>query len=267
MSEPERMVLLIDLYLGPQFGLFELQEQRMLPFNPAQHPLFGHPMARGMVLPEFRGTLAVAEELDCARFHPRFVSEEFDEEPTCWVGDILLFLRDGHGPYIVDQDIKDTSSSFELPTIGVTLRTDLSRLMTKERARHKVQEVLYRDVGIPTRRIAGDEVNPILIGNLYQLHAWSRRKASLNASQQEHLLDSLREGMDKGASAWEVLKLLELSHGYPTYHSKIVMYQAIWIQRLRLELLSARLWIDEPMVPEVRRVVDEYGHWFSRGEK
>ena len=67
LSRPEKWALYVVLYCP---WLFDIQEQRMLPYLPAPHPLTGHPLAAGMTLPSFRGTLVVAEELGALDMHP-----------------------------------------------------------------------------------------------------------------------------------------------------------------------------------------------------
>lgn len=133
LSEPERRVLSVALYCP---WLFDLHEQRMLPYLPSAHPLSGHPVAAGLVLPATRGTVEVANELGYLRYHPIVAADgsdnhETDEgqspEPGCWIGDFLLFLKDPIGPYCVNLNIKQTRSEFSEPSVGVTPKTDMVR--------------------------------------------------------------------------------------------------------------------------------------------
>lgn len=270
LSEPERDVLPIVLYCP---WLFELQEERMLPFLPSAHPLDGHPNAAGMALPAFRGTLTVASDLGYLRYHPVVAeSDEEDEEPdpdespepACWIGDFLLFLKDAAGPYCVNLNIKSTRSEFSEPAVGVTPKTNMARARLKQVARHKVEQVLYRDIGITTVEVAADELDPMVVANLRQILLWQKRKHSLNAEQEEEIVEAFRQGMEAETSALEVMHALEVSKGYPCHESKIVLYQAIWNRKLRIDLFSERFYIDKPMVPESRDVLEEYASWFRR---
>jgi hypothetical protein len=269
LSEPERDVLPVALYCP---WLFELHEERLLPFLPSSHPLEGHPLATGLMLPAFRGTLAVAAELGCLRYHPVVAANDGDDEdpeqdespePGCWIGDFLLFLKDASGPYCVNLNIKSTRAEFSEPSIGVTPKTNMTRARLKELARHKVEEVLYQDVGIPTFEIATDELHPMVVANLRQNLLWQKRKHSFNAEQQEEIVEAFNQGMESGVSALEAMHALEVSRGFSTYETKIVLYQAIWRRELRIDLFE-RFYIDKPMVPEYRDVLDEYAPWFRR---
>lgn len=67
LSTPERAVLSIITYCP---NVIDVLEQRMLPYLPAEHPLSSHHLAAGLVLPRFRGTLAIADELGVLDVHP-----------------------------------------------------------------------------------------------------------------------------------------------------------------------------------------------------
>lgn len=270
LSEPERDVLPIVLYCP---WLFELQEERMLPFLPSAHPLDGHPSAVGLTLSAFRGSLTVAAELGYLRYHPVVAVDDRDDEgpeqdeppePGCWIGDFLLFLKDATGPHCVNLNVKSTRSEFSEPAVGVTPKTDMARARLKEVARHKVEEVLYRDIGIPTVEVAADELHPMVVANLRQILLWQKRKHGFTDEQREEIVEALCQGMESEASALEVMHALEVSKGFSTYETKIVLYQAIWNRELRVDLFSERFYIDKPMVQESRDVLDEYASWFRR---
>ena len=269
LSEPERRVLSVVLYCP---WLFDLHEQRMLPYLPSAHPLSGHPVAAGLVLPATRGTVEVANELGYLRYHPIVAADgsdnhETDEdqspEPGCWIGDFLLFLKDPIGPYCVNLNIKQTRSEFSEPSVGVTPKTDMVRARLREAARHQVERVVYRDVGIHTVEVASDELDPIVVANLSQLILWQKRKHSLDAEQQEEVIEAFHEGLERSASALQVMCALELSQGFRSLDTKTVLYQAIWSRALRVDLFD-RFYIDKPMLPESKDVLEEYAEWFRR---
>ena len=266
LSGPERSFLPLALY-SP--ALFELQEQRMLPFLPANHPLHGHPFAVGMHLPAFRGTISVADELGVFHFHPIIPAPRGDSSaeaqavPGCWIGDFLFFLRDARGPYCVNVSVKDRRDAFRTPTIGLTPKTNLKRALQAEAARHLIEERLYRDVGIPTQQVAAEELDPIVVDNLQQLLLWQKRGHELDDERVEGIVEAFKDGLAAGASALAVIRALEVSEGLSEEAVKTVLYQAIWNRRLRIDLFR-RFWLDEPMEPEVRDVLDVYGDFFRR---
>ena len=271
LSDPERAVLAVVLY-NP--ALFELHEQRMLPIFPNDpHPLAGHPLAEGMDLPRFRGTLTVANEVDALRFHPVVPVDREDAddddakgemEPACWIGDFLPFLRDSVRPYCVNLNIKPTREAFSRPLVGVTPKTDQSRAAAREVARHRVERVLYADVGIRTVEIAADEIEPLIVANLGHLLLWHARPHAFDAGQEVALLDAFRSGIDTGTPPLQIMNALALSMGFERYQMKVWLFQAIWKRKLRVDLTSERLYIDKPLSPERRDVLEIYADWFRR---
>ncbi len=265
LSEPERSVLALILHCPK---VFELQEQRMLPYLPSPHPLASHPLSAGMVLPSFRGTLQIAAERDVLHFHPILRAKAHNngtqpgDIPTPWIGDFLVFLLDAEGPYCVNLSVKSTRAAFRRPQIGITPATNMKRAEEREVARHMVEEVLYCEVGIPTRFIAADELDPIVIANLRQLLLWQKRKTSLTTDQRVQIVAAFQNGMAMGRSALEVLHNIPVSR-YPMYDAKIAMYQAIWHRKIRIDLFQY-FFVDHPLVPEVRDVLNVIGHWFRR---
>lgn len=266
ISRPEKWSLFIALYCP---RLFDIQEQRMLPYLPAPHPLTGHPYAKRIQLSDFRGTLAVAQELGALELHPVLHVTDQANPGTCnavpfpWIGDFLLFLQDAQGPYCVNLTIKSTESEFEVPTAGTTSRTDMTRAIRRAEIRHKVEEILYADIGIPTIRVSADQLNPILLANLEQIYGWQARKHPFDEIQRLEIVDALRSGLLAGTSALEVIHNLMVEFDHSMEHLKTVMHQSIWQRELRIDLYQY-FFIEKPMIPERRDVLDEFSHWFRR---
>jgi len=266
LSRPEKWTLFIVLHC-PQ--LFDIHEQRMLPYLPAPHPLAGHPFAAGVQLPNFQGTLAVTEQLGALELHPvlhlpdQVDLSTFTAVPFPWIGDFLLFLRDAKGPYCVNLTIKSTESEFEVPTAGTTSKTDMTRAIRRAEIRHKVEEILYADIGIPTIRVSVDQLNPILLANLEQIYGWQARKHPFDEIQRLEIVDALRSGLLAGTSALEVMHNLMVEFDHSMEHLKTVMYQSIWQRELRIDLYQY-FFIEQPMIPERRDVLNDFSHWFRR---
>lgn len=267
LSAAERAVLAIVLYCC--IRLFELHEQRMLPFLPSQHPLHGHPLASGLCLKSTRGTLEITSELHYLKFHP-VVSIKSDEDdrtsqaPGCWIGDYLLFIMDKAGPYCVNINVKSTRSEFEIPQVGVDIKTDFERAGIKEKARNETERHVYADCEIPTIEVASDELPEILVANLQQLALWQKRKTSLSADEVDLVIDALNDGLVREASALDVICATELSHGINVYEQRIVLHQAIFSRRLRVDLFESPFFIEGPMRPESQDAVEVFAHWFRR---
>jgi hypothetical protein len=265
LSIPERVVLSIVLRHP---ALFELQEQRMLPYLPATHPFFGHPLAIGMVLPSFRGTLAIAEELGVLQWHPYITKKSTGNEasveiPAPWIGDFLLFLKDAIGPYCVNLSVKATREGFIRPQVGITPATNLKRAEQKEIVRQSVEQILYQEIGIPSRCIAADEVDPIVAANLRQILSWQKRKVPFDTQQYDEIVAAFNEGLRAGTTALKIIHRIATSNCCRPYDVKIVMYHAIWRREIRIDLFQY-FFVDHPLIPENRDVLEVYDHWFER---
>lgn len=266
ISRPEKWVLYIVLYCP---WLFDIQEQRMLPYLQAPHPLAGHSRAAGMKLPNFRGTLAIAEALGALDVHPvlHIASAEdptvMEAVPFPWIGDFLLFLQDDQGPYCVNLTIKDTEADFDISTVGIKPNADMKRAARHAEVRHRAEQILYTDVGIPTIRVAADEINTTLLANLEHIYGWQRRTHPFDELQRREIVEALRAGSLVGASALEVIHNLMAEFGYALYDLKVVMYQAIWKREFRIDLYQY-FFIEQPLIAEHRDVLEEFSHWFKR---
>ena len=260
LSSAERDVVALLLYCP---RLFELQEQRMLPFVAAPHPLHGHPFAEGLQLKGFRGTLAVADELHHMSFHP-FVQIGGEDVPGCWIGDFLIFLQDTNGPYCVNINVKQTRSAFTSPDVGVTVKTDMARATARNKVRYEVERVLYAEIGIRTVEVAANEISPILVANLMELLGWQKRRHSLSAEQVQIVLDGFNEGLQCNASPLEVMAAVELTHGIGPYDQRIVLEQGIFKRKIRVDLLENHLFVDKPMRVESRDALEVYANLFDR---
>ncbi|QTD46520.1 hypothetical protein [Ottowia testudinis] len=267
LSRAERSALAVIVYCCPT--LFELHEQRMLPFLPGLHPLHGHPLAAGLHLPPTRGTLQITHDLGYLKFHPvvHVLGQDGappDQAPGCWIGDFLAFLTDEGGPYCVNINVKSTRSEFEAPQVGVTMRSDPIRAQIKEKARHETERVLYSDHQIRTVEVAADELPHILIANLFQLIGWQKRRSTLSPDAVALVIDAFNEGLEREASPLDVICATELSHGLPWYEQKIVFHQAVFFRKLRLDLIESHLFIDRPMRSETQDAVEMFEPWFRR---
>ena len=266
LSRPEKWVLYIVLYCP---WLFDIQEQRMLPYLQAPHPLTGHPLAAGMKLPSFRGTLAIAEELGALELHPVLhIASTADPTvmiavPFPWIGDFLLFLLDDQGPYCINLTIKATDAEFDVPSVGMKPNTDMKRAVRHAEVRHRTEQILYADVDIPTIRVAADKVNTTVLANLEQIYGWQRRVHPFDETQRLEIVDALRAGVLAGVSALEVIHNLMAEFSHAMYDLKVVMYQAIWKREVHIDLYQY-FFIEQPLIAEHRDVLDEFSHWFKR---
>jgi hypothetical protein len=261
LSVPERKVLALLLYCP---SLFELQEQRMLPFLPAPHPLHGHPRAKNESLRDLRGTLAVAEERGCLSFHPS-VNVDGEEVPACWIGDFLGFFTDRLGPYCVNFNVKSTREEFAVPQVGISVRTDKARAAVKEGFRHLVERELYADIEIRTVEVAADELPPMLTANLLQQLQWQKREHLLSDEQVQIVLDGFNLGLVRRATPLNVMVSIEQTHGIPRYKQRILFEQGVFARKIRIDLFDSHIFTEKPMLPERTDALEAYANWFRRG--
>ena len=263
LSTAERDVAAVILYCD---RLFELQEQRVLPVLPGKHPLATHPIAVGMTLPPMMGTLEVADALGCLSQHPKIVVKTTDGEqrlPTPWIGDFLLFLVDVDGPYCVNLNVKDTHRAFDAPTVGATIKTNKERRARKAANRNLVEEAVYESTGIPTRRVAGEDVCPTIAENLLSLIRWSKRPCSMESDTVEKLIEAVHNGIETQRPALDVI-LEFVSKTRVTFdEAKTAFHRAIWRRRIRVDLTEP-LFLDWHLQPEKQDILDVFAHWFAR---
>lgn len=267
LSSVERAVLMVCLYND---RVWEIHDQRMLPTAPRPHPLAGHPRAQGLILPSMRGTLEIAESLGALALHPVIVVKEVPgrpdliEVPFPWVGDFLLFLEDEQGPYCVNLTIKGSAAEFEEDAAGaVKTRSRARASREKARVRHAVERQLYADIGVRTVQISAADVDAGVVSTLTQLHLWHRRKSPFSVEQRRTLLDNFQAALVNGIPLLDVLHTLSARRRWGVEAMKVVLFQSIWQRELRVDLFSP-IFIDRPLRPEARDVLDVYSAWFRR---
>lgn len=219
-----------------------------------------------MTLPPMMGTLEVADALGCLSQHPKIVVKTTDGEqrlPTPWIGDFLLFLVDDDGPYCVNLNVKDTHAAFDAPAVGATIKSNQERRALKAANRNLVEEAIYESAGIPTRRVAGEDVCPKLAENLLSLIRWSKRPCTMESHAVEKLIEAVQDGIEKQRPALDVI-LKFVSQARVTFDdAKTVFHRAIWDRRIRMDLTEP-LFLDWPLQPEKQDILDVFAHWFVR---
>lgn len=267
LSAVELRALLLALYHP---DVFEVHEQRMLAMEPRPHPLDGHPRAAGMVLAPVEGTISVAARLDYLHLHPWVAMEDDDGEslkvPYPWIGDLLIFLADEHGPYCVNWTVKATAEGFSGSIGSDRPVRDPKKDASKSCARHAIEEMYYRDAGIRTVRVTRKDIPDALDGNLRRLYLSLGYKVDLPTDTRRRVLDRLQGCLLTGQPPFEALLAMSRQFDVDVPALKAFMEQAIWHRQLRVELCGDPIFADRPLVPERTDVVRKYAHWFARGE-
>lgn len=268
LSLVEQKVLLLLLF-NP--ALFELQEQRMLATEPRPHPLSGHELATGMVLPGLRGTIDVCDRLDMIDRH-LWVSVNHPDGtgrvpiPAPFIGDFLLFLIDSQGPYCVNWTVKGAEDDFlRRPMGGRPVRNAEAETLAV-RARHAIEARYYLDADIRTVRIVDRDIPELLSQNLRSLLLLQHRAATVDAAIYGEVCDRLQASMQTGQPPLDIL--LSVAHRYDLQLevAKAMFSRAIWRRDIRPELIDEAIFIDRPIKPERRDPLQVYASRFERHE-
>lgn len=268
LSSSEKAAALLALY-HPH--LVDLHEQKMLSPTPRPHPLTDYPGDSSPNLPPLKGTLSAAQRLDYLHIHPCVRVSDKDEPsgkrwvPFPYVGDFLLYMRNPSGGlYCVNWSIKDSEQDFERPGPSKRPRRLSANDIQAALARHVIEDVYYADAGIPTVKIAGEQIDEHVAANLAQLFVYHKTRLNISAEHQLNLLSNFQAGLADDITPMEVI-LSTRSHSDVTVCDCIaVLYQAIWSRKLRVNLFKPVV-IDRPLRLEQRDVLDVYARWFKGG--
>lgn len=265
LSSVEERAFRLALY-NPD--VFEVHEQRMLAMEARPHPLVGHPLGVGQLLPSLEGTIAVAERLDFLHLHPRLHVRGQDGAPVSapfpWIGDLLLFVMDDQGPYCVNWTIKGSSEGFNRSFPKARPAKDPEKDRGEAKARHAIEEIYYRDAGIRTVRVVESDIPDTLDANLRRLYLAFGVTAELDTEIRARLLDRLQACLLTGRPPMEVFLSMRSQYDVNVLALKAYMEQAIWRRELRVDLFGAPIFADQPLVPEKTDVLTKYAHWFAR---
>ena len=250
-------------------SIWELWEQRILYPCPRTHFLFGHNRAVGQTFSRFEGTIDVADRLGILNKHPR-VSVKKGEDPQSrqmapffYIGDLLLFLKDEHGAYLLNWPVKDKYKDFRRkgPHRFGKLHPDVDDKGAIER--NLLEETYFSDAGIRTQQIAGEAIDFELRCNLYDLFLDHAIDIKIEQDVRDQIMDVFREAIGTQILAYKVVREVATKFRVPERESLSLLRQGIWQRELRVDLFRPVL-IDRPLRAEVRDVFDVYGYWFKR---
>ncbi len=249
-------------------ALFDLKEQWVLPPTPYAHPLAGHPLASGMLLPSTTGTVAIAARLGLAKLHPRIlIKGRHGGAPAEWSAallprDILLFLVDEQGPYCIDWDVKRNMGDHGKPGPSPAHQQGNAGKIRSAAAKDAIYLECLSELAIRSVRLATVDLPKHLRNNLNRLAFAHSKAIELLPSQIEMALDQFQEAIIKGIPPNEVIDDLG-EHGVPHEQAQRVLEHGVWYRQIKIDLLS--YWVnDEPMVPEREHPLEVYADWFRR---
>ena len=244
--------------------IFDFHEQKMLAMFPRQHPLVGHEKALERSYPMMRGTLNITKELGLIKNHP-IIYEKGARLPFPWIGDFLLFLEDENGPYCVNWTIKANEESFEHSDLEVPIgKTPNLKIISKYWLRQTVEELLYEEVGIPTRRITPAIFGAHVLNNLRQLWLSQKIENKLNQADEEIIIGCLLEAIQKEVPLNELVLHLEIKLHINHENIKAVIFNTIRSGLVKIDF-NKPLVFNSPLVTSKDCIWNTYSELFKRG--
>lgn len=263
LSRPETWTALLALY-HPL--VWDIHEQRMLYPGPRPHFLDGHPRTVGQFFKPLRGTLAVAEEMGRLSKHPKCRVRQGALEvwaPFPYIGDLLLYLHDEVGVYVVNWTIKDKRDDFHrrgpVPGRPQTKDVDPSALQ-----RHVLEAIYYQDAEIPTQQVAGREVDSTLRANLYRLFLSHAEPVQIAPAVCLRLCEHFQQTVGCSTPAYKLVREAAQHLGIETLVVKNILEQGIWNRRIHVDLFEPVV-LDRPLKTQRHDPIDVYHDWFARG--
>lgn len=244
--------------------LFDLHEQRMLPMVPTSHPLAGHPLAAGLALPPFKGTLDVVKRL--GRTHPAVTAEVDGTQfrpPFPYIGDQLLFLEDDQGPYCVNWTCKDRMESFNQRRPDDPIPKDPEKSKAYAQFRFAMERTLYSDAGIRTHAATKEEIPRRLLHNLRILYSSTMKPIPYAQRRRRDLVEEFRSCIDSGVPPNEIILRRTRGSLEETERMETLFFQAVFRREIRVEL-SEPIFTCKPLIRERSDVLKLFDHWFRR---
>lgn len=266
LSRPEYDLVYIALYND---RLFDLRDQFKFDLLSGVHPLHGHPLLLGNKLPHHKGSLAIANELDLLKHHPKiFRPVPTHEDGGHWealpmLGDFLLFLIDDEGPYCVHFDIKNAAADHGQPGPGANSLRQSSRRRLNAAAKLRIKAQYLSELSIRVAYLHRGIADRHVADNLRFLFHWTVRPCALEPTARADLIEMFRQNLQDGTPPSLTIADCASRWGWLAEECLRVLFQAIWRRELRVNLFDAVL-VDRPLEPETVDVLDVYADWFGR---
>ena len=261
LGNPEFHAALVALHHP---DLVDIHEQKMLHTGPASHPLLGYPGYVDPALTPVLGTLSVASRLNCRQHHPRIMVQDPDDGTRApvaypYLGDFLLFLRQGQRIILINWTVKENEDDFRIPELASAAKTERQRQKLQRRLYIEIQ--YYHDINVPTVEVSNNRLDPVLISNLRTAFNYSLRETNVDFQKRWVIVGSFRSAVQRGEKASTILARLEQDGLCDIPTARTVFFQSIWDRSLRLDLYS-NIILDAPLRPEVEDVFTREAYLF-----
>jgi len=246
--------------------LVDLHEQKVIPRWPASHPTCGLPGVIAADLPNFRGSIQVADSLGYRDVLPYVYDRDEDGRriPIVYpyLGDLLLFLNDADGVYCVNWSVKNQTGDHFKPGPEVPKPYSDTELR-KARARHEIEVGTYADAGIRTVPAAADELDKNLVANLARIYPFVIGEAELPASVISYLKNCFAQVFEVGEPPDGTITRL-VGRGICTvWEAQCVLCKMIYREEIEVDMFSPIIF-DRPLRWRSHSPFERYARWFSR---
>ncbi|MEJ7931484.1 hypothetical protein WG922_16025 [Ramlibacter sp. AN1015] len=252
----------LALYHPNTIALFE--EHVLNPYA-AQHPLASHPVHGQVPWPSTKGTVAIAQELGLLRRHASVLhADGGDTLRIYWpyIGDHLVCLAAEQGPYAVEWDIKKSTGDHGKPGPATATSKVQPRAIARAQCRDEIYQGYMKELGIPIKRVAADDLDFTAATNLVRLW-WSHgREPLLPKGLLQALLPEFNSTLSEGKPLTSLYPRLR-KHRIAWEDARDAFYVAVWRRQVRVSLFDPIL-DDKPMRPEKLDILDAYAHLFAR---
>lgn len=247
---------------------WEIFDQRIMSPTARPHLLFGHPRASGLSLLPFAGTVDVADRLGMLSKHPK-VRLQIGPDPMHWplapfpyFCDLTLCMEDAQGPYVLDWPVKDKFEDFRRRGPGKSrARPDEDDPSVVQRT--LLQETYFCDAGIRSQQVVGRAIDFQVRCNLRDLFMDDSFPVTVNEGARAEIMQYFRDCIGQDTPAY--LMALRVSRNYriSDREATALIKQGIWRRELRVDLFQPVL-MDQPLRPETKDILVQYGNWFAR---
>lgn len=247
---------------------WQLWDQRIMYPTARSHFLDGHLGTVGQQLAHFRGTLDVADRLGILSCHPK-VRLHIGDDPRKWplcpafyISDIVLFLADDAGPYVLNWPIKDKLEDFKIRAHRKNKRKHAGA-QESQTVRTLLEETYYLDAGIRTEPVAGHEINREVFYNLREVFADDGYSLSINDKHRMEIVAMFIDAVGTDIPGHVLIRKAAREFHIADRESLAILRQAIWRREIHIDLFRPFL-IDKPLRPENVDVLVRHGSWFKR---
>lgn len=262
LSKAEKTLCTLALY-NP--ALWDLHEQHALTWRPAPHPLSCHPFWRGYSWPASSGTVRISEELGILQQHPRIFVSAGDEGRwmvVSFIGDLLLYMQDAIGPYLLSWDCKAKMGDHGMPGPEKALALRTKRDHQKAEVRERIYQRYMAELGIRIVQVAGAQIDVNVARTLSSLCGLHTRVVELTKSHRDDLAAEFANALVQGNPPLTVIQK-KTRNLKDSQQAVLHLKQLIWNRSLRVDLFST-IEIDHPLRPESQDVLATYEALFRR---